>query len=131
MKESVMPHDQFKSCIEACNDCAVACDHCAASCLKEQDVKAMARCIALDIDCAEICRLAVGYMSRGSELAGAICEACADVCEECGKECARHKMEHCQRCAEACRRCAEECRRMASSQPRSDRAGRGAGSPAH
>ena len=74
----------------------------------------MARCIALDMDCAEICRLTVGYMARGSELAGAMCEVCADVCEQCGKECARHKMDHCQKCAEACRRCAEECRRMAA-----------------
>jgi hypothetical protein len=126
-----MPHDQFKSCIEACNDCAVACDHCAASCLKEPDVKMMARCIALDIDCAEICRLASAYMSRGSELAGAICEVCADVCEECGKECARHKPEHCQKCAEACRRCAEECRKMASAHPRPAGANRGAGLSAH
>lgn len=43
---------QHQSCIEACNDCADACDMCAAACLQEQDVKAMARCIALDIDCA-------------------------------------------------------------------------------
>lgn len=53
-----MPHEQFQSCIDACNGCAVACDRCAASCLKEKDLHAMARCIALDMDCAEICRLA-------------------------------------------------------------------------
>lgn len=29
----------------------------------------MARCIALDIDCAEICRTAVAFMARGSEFA--------------------------------------------------------------
>jgi hypothetical protein len=76
----------------------------------------MARCIALDMDCAEICRVAAAYMSRGSELAQTICEACADVCEACAQECARHtKMEHCRQCAEACRRCAEECRRIAAS----------------
>jgi hypothetical protein len=40
----------------------------------------MARCIALDIDCAEICRLAAAYMSRGSDLAGAVCDMCADEC---------------------------------------------------
>jgi hypothetical protein len=76
----------------------------------------MARCIQLDIDCAEICRLAVGYMARGSELAADICELCAQVCEACGKECAKFPMAHCQECAKACRRCAEECRRMASAQ---------------
>jgi uncharacterized protein DUF326 len=119
-----MPHQQFQSCIDACNQCAQACDHCAVSCLKEKDVQMMARCIQLDIDCAEICRLAIGYMSRGSELAGAICEVCAEVCQACGEECAKHtKMEHCRLCAEACRRCAEECRRMASNAPRAARAG--------
>lgn len=127
-----MPHQQFKSCIDACNACAEACDHCAASCLKEKDVQAMARCISLDIDCAEICRLAAAYMSRASECAGTICETCADVCDACAEECAKHtKMEHCRECAEACRRCAQECRRMASMQPRSPRQARGAQAAAH
>lgn len=121
-----MPHEQFQSCIEACNACAVACEHCAASCLQENDVKMMARCIALDMDCAGICRLAAAYMSRGSEFAGALCEACAEVCEACGAECGRHDMQHCKDCAKACRRCAEECRRMASRHPRSGKAGAGA-----
>jgi hypothetical protein len=125
-----MPHDQMKACIEACNECAVACGHCAAACLGESDVKAMARCISLDIDCAEICRLAVSYMSRGSELSGALCEVCSEVCEACAKECARHKMDHCKHCAEACRRCAQECRRMATAHPRAAASG-GAGLSAH
>jgi len=59
-----MPHEQFKSCIDACFACAEACDHCTASCLKEKDVQTTAHCVALDIDCAEICRLAAAYMSR-------------------------------------------------------------------
>jgi hypothetical protein len=50
----------------------------------------MARCIQLDMDCAAICRLAVGYMARSSELAAVVCELCAAICEECGKECAKH-----------------------------------------
>lgn len=107
-----MSHEQFRSCIEMCNACALACDHCASACLAESDPKPMARCIALDIDCAQICRMAAGFMGRGSEMAAAICQACAEVCEACGAECSRHDMEHCKACAEACRRCAEECRRM-------------------
>jgi hypothetical protein len=108
-----MPHEQFQSCIDACNACATACDHCAASCLAEQDVKMLARCIALDIDCAAICRLAAGAMARGSDCAAAICAACAEVCDACGRECDRHDaMTHCQECARACFRCVEECNRM-------------------
>lgn len=121
-----MAHEQDQSCIEVCNECADECDHCAAACLQEQDVKSLARCIALDIDCAAICRLASGYMARGSELVGDICSLCAEVCEACGEECERHgQMEHCRQCAEACRRCAAECRRMANTGSR--RAGAQAG----
>lgn len=109
-----MSHQEHASCIAACNACADACDHCATACLAEDHVKMMARCIALDIDCAAICRLAAGYMARGSEFASAVCALCADICQACGDECARHQHPHCQECAAACRRCAEECRRMAA-----------------
>ena len=127
-----MPHDQFKSCIAACNTCAETCDHCAAACLREKEVQAMARCIALDIDCAALCRLAAGYMSRASECARTICAVCADVCDACAQECAKHsKMEHCRRCADACQRCAEECRRMATVASGAGKAGRAASLPAH
>lgn len=107
-------HAEFASCIKACDECAAACDHCATACLHEPDPKPMARCIALDMDCAGICRLASGYMARGSEFAKAMCALCAEVCEACGAECAKHQHAHCQECAAACRRCAEECRRMAA-----------------
>ncbi|HJW24301.1 MAG TPA: four-helix bundle copper-binding protein [Rhodocyclaceae bacterium] len=110
-----MAHQQFQSCIDACQACATACDHCATACLAEPDVQAMARCIALDMDCADICRLAAACMARGSEAANAVCDTCAHLCDLCGEECAKHKHDHCQECAAACRRCAEECRRMAGS----------------
>jgi len=113
-----MAHEHFKSCIDACNDCAAACDHCAVACLSEKDVAKMARCIQLDMDCAVICRLAVGFMARGSELAADVCDLCAEICDVCAQECAKHSMAHCQECAKACRRCAEECRRMAAAAPR-------------
>ncbi|RQP21975.1 four-helix bundle copper-binding protein [Albitalea terrae] len=107
-----MAHQQFQSCIDACNECAVACNHCATACLQEPDVKMMARCSALDIECAAICQLAAASMARGGEFASAICAVCADICEACGDECAKHSMAHCQDCAKACQRCAQECRKM-------------------
>ena len=119
-----MAHSRYATCIEACSTCADACDHCATACLAEKDPKAMARCIALDIDCAAICRLAAGFMARDSEMASAICGVCADVCEACGAECEKHEMQHCRDCAEACRRCAEECRRMAGAAGKSDQSPR-------
>src|SRR5690606_30568793 len=65
-KENRMAHHQYQSCIQACYTCAAACDHCATACLAEKDVKMMARCIELDMDCAAICRLAAAAMARGS-----------------------------------------------------------------
>jgi hypothetical protein len=108
-----MSDNRYAACIEACNACADACDHCAAACLAEEDPKAMARCIALDMDCAQLCRLAAGYMARDSENAAAICALCSEICEACSGECEQHDMDHCKACARACRRCADECLRMA------------------
>ncbi len=103
---------EYRSCVEACNDCADACDHCAIACLAEANAGKMARCIRLDMDCAQICRLAAAYMSRDSEMVDVILELCAQACETCAEECAQHPLEHCRQCAEVCRRCAEECRMM-------------------
>lgn len=109
-----MPHDPYQSCIEACNKCAEFCDYCAKACEKEH-AETMARCIALDRDCAAICRLAVDFMQRNSEFVDLICQDCAEICEECAEECQKHEQGHCQQCAEACRQCAEECLKMGTS----------------
>ncbi|HLO95374.1 MAG TPA: four-helix bundle copper-binding protein [Burkholderiaceae bacterium] len=107
-----MSHETYAACIAACNACADACDHCATACLEELDIHTMSRCIALDMDCAAICRLSAGYMARGSEFSRQVCFCCAEVCEACAEACGHHPQDHCQRCAQACRRCAEACRTM-------------------
>ncbi|MGQ7958031.1 four-helix bundle copper-binding protein [Pseudomonas sp. SP16.1] len=109
-----MHNSNFESCIKACLDCAVACDHCFGACLSEQQVQMMVRCIQLDRECSEVCRLAACLMASGSESASAFGKVCADICRKCGEECAKHEAEHCQQCAKACMSCAEECSRMAA-----------------
>lgn len=125
-----MAHEQHRECIEACQACADACDHCATACLQEANITEMARCIALDIDCAQICRYAAGVMARGSDFAGSVCQLCADICDACAEECEQHSAGHCQRCAAACRRCAEICRQMANNAP-SRRTSVSTSAPAH
>ena len=88
-------------------------NQCASACLREDDVKMMARCIQLDMECAVICSAAAQVMSMNGENAERLCGICADICQACGDECGKHDMDHCRRCAEACHRCAEECRSMA------------------
>jgi hypothetical protein len=74
----------------------------------------MARCIELDMDCAQICRLAAAYMARGSENAAELCRVCAQICRTCAEECKNHSADHCQHCAETCLACAEQCEKMAA-----------------
>lgn len=99
-------------CLRACNECAIACLQCAIACIKEADPKAMARCIILDLECADICRLATASMARGGEHMKAICALCAEACQTCATECGKHQMAHCKHCAEACKSCADACHAM-------------------
>ncbi|WP_313758881.1 four-helix bundle copper-binding protein [Atlantibacter hermannii] len=106
--------DDYKKCIEACYLCAAACDNCAASCLEEQNLEMMRDCIRIDMQCANICRLAAQFMALKSDSAGELCRLCAEVCQKCGDECGKHQHDHCQACAKACHHCAEQCRKMAA-----------------
>jgi hypothetical protein len=72
----------------------------------------MARCIALDLECADVCRLAAASIARGGEHMQAICALCAKACRGCAAECGHHSMDHCKRCAEACKRCEDACLAM-------------------
>lgn len=105
-----MSHEKNIALIDVLNNCATECSHCAMACLDEQDVKMLAKCIKLNIDCADICRLTASLLSRGSVHGIHLLNECAEVCEACAEECEKHShMEHCKKCAEACRHCAEEC----------------------
>ena len=54
-----MMNQMHRACMEACNASAVSCLQCVAACLKETDVKSMANCIALDLECADACKRCV------------------------------------------------------------------------
>ena len=108
-----MPNPIEDACLRACNDCAAACLMCATACLAEADPRPMVRCIALDLECADICRLAAASIARGGAHMRAICALCAQACRSCAAECDKHSMDHCQRCAESCSRCADACLAMA------------------
>ena len=105
-----MSHEKNQALIDTLNRCATECSHCAMACLDEKDVEMMVKCIRLDIDCADICRLTASLLSRGSEHGNHLLKECAEVCEACAEECEKHShLEHCKRCADVCRDCAEAC----------------------
>jgi hypothetical protein len=108
-----MKDQTLEACLAACQACATACLHCAVSCLGEPDPAPMRRCIALDLDCADACRLTAAYLARDSAHLGDACELCAHLCRVCGDECGKHPMDHCQACAQACRVCAQACTALA------------------
>lgn len=104
---------KYQSCIDACISCASACNYCASSCLKDEDVKMMARCIQLDMECAAICYATAEMMSLDGQFAEHLCGVCAEICQVCADECSKHNNDHCKACAAACNICAAECRKMA------------------
>jgi hypothetical protein len=111
---SMKGYPAYQVCINACLHCAAVSNHCALSCTTEEDIKMMARCIQLDMECSVICYATASLMSLDSEKATAICGICADVCEACANECSLHDNEHCRQCADACTACAAECKNIAA-----------------
>lgn len=106
-------YHEYQKSIESTLRCAALCNHCASACLQEDDVKKMARCIQIDMECAAICYATAQVMSLGGETVKQMCQLCADICDMCAEECEKHDMQHCKECAEACRKSAADCRSMA------------------
>lgn len=109
-----MGYHKWKACIDACLKCAAVCDYCAISCTHEENIKMMARCIELDMQCSSLCYTAARLITMGSPYARQLCAICAELCHDCAEECSKHYNDHCRECAEACNRCANECRKMAA-----------------
>lgn len=88
-------------------NCQFACNMCFDACLEEDDVKMLTDCIRYDRECADICGIAVDFVSRKGTITQELLEACIKSCETCAEECEKHAhMQHCLDCAEACNECA-------------------------
>jgi hypothetical protein len=102
--------------IEMLVDCANTCVQCADACLSEQHTTDLAKCIRLNMDCADICATTSRVVSRQTEydanVTRPLLEACIAACRSCGDECAQHAdyMEHCRICSQQCRDCEQACR---------------------
>ena len=103
--------------VDATAACVAACTACADACLSEHKDQMLARCIRLNLDCADLCAATTRVLTRNpsgpGDLARALLEACVIACVECADECQKHGahgMEHCRLCAETCRACEKACR---------------------
>jgi hypothetical protein len=109
------PADDLAAAIEACIDCAQTCTACADACLAEDDVAQLRRCIATDLNCADICSAVGRLLSRQTDYDAQVTqralEACIRACVACADECEKHAQHHrhCGVCAEVCRACAAAC----------------------
>jgi hypothetical protein len=99
-----------KTIIDELYYCAAQCARCYSACQLEKDKEAFARCMMMDEDCEQICRLTGQVLERNSENAELFLKVCSEICGKCAVECEKHpKVEHCKQCAEVCRKCAEMC----------------------
>ena len=107
--------EPLTACIYACVECAQACTGCADACIAEHD-GALARCIRIALDCADLCHAASRVLSRQLApdlgVVSMTLQLCATVCDASAYECRRHAATyaHCDVCAAACRRCTDACR---------------------
>ena len=107
--------DHVAAAIDACLTCEQSCTSCADSDLAEQDIAEMSRCIALCIECSDVCGLVARSLSRTSRwdefVIHRLLQACVRTCTNSAEECTRHAEHHrhCAICAKACRACARAC----------------------
>jgi hypothetical protein len=112
--------NELAKCITHCYSCAQTCTTCADACLSEENVKMLAKCIRLNLDCADVCLATGAILSRlgsvSEELVREQLRACRTACELCGQECDQHKQhEHCVICSDSCRKCGDVCDHLLSS----------------
>lgn len=110
-----VPHEVVSLVLELMT-CETACTICADACLSEPDVQMLARCIAVNQNCADLCaatsRLAARMGHHDKAMMQHQIQACREACRICAQECEQHEHEHCRMCAESCRRCEQACDRV-------------------
>jgi len=108
--------EEMDKCIQLCQDCHALCIRTIKHCLELGGRHATPDRIRLLVDCAEMCKINVDYMLRGSVLHERVCGVCAEACKLCADNCAQVAGDDqmLKQCVELCRRCAGSCERMAS-----------------
>lgn len=98
------------SLLEKIAECQAMCKYCFNACLEEEDIRMMARCIKLNVECSEICGITISSVAMDGDFNRELLTVCAEACEKCSAECRKHDKLHCMECAKACEDCARACR---------------------
>ncbi len=107
-----MDREYYQYCMDACGRCAERCELCVDAWREVSPGDEMADCIALALDCAQFCQMAVTMMQRESHFSAEVCRVCAEICDVCAAQVAENENPACQELAAECQACAEECRRL-------------------
>ncbi len=102
----------LRQCVDHCR--ATLFDHC----LPTGGAHVAPEHVERMMDCIEICRTAIDFMTRGSAQHGLVCGTCAEICLACADSCEQLDDAIMSRCADICRRCAEGCIGMAEASGR-------------
>jgi hypothetical protein len=103
---------QTQHLVEELYFCEAECRKCYEECLLisiGHNNEKLNRCMILNQECADTCRIAAISIEKDSENADKFLNLCAEICEAAAIECEKHDYNHCQACAKACFKCAEMC----------------------
>lgn len=106
-----MKIEDYRSCIDACDECVIACDACINHCSASKKNK-MKECGRLSKDCKESCEKTSKLMSYNSKDVKDGWLETMKIAKECAEECERFKSKECKTCAKACRKVVKECGKL-------------------
>jgi uncharacterized membrane protein len=101
--------------IDECLDCVQACVSDAEADLAEDHVDDLRKCIALCMNCADVCDATARVLARSGQwdqlVVDRLLQACVRICTTCAEECAKHAdhHRHCAVCETSCRACIVAC----------------------
>jgi hypothetical protein len=101
--------------IDACLNCVQGCMSCADSDLAEDDVFELRTCIALCLNCADVCDVVARVLARAAHWdhfgVHRLLQACVRTCTSSAEECHRHAEHHrhCAVCEKVCLACVQAC----------------------
>jgi hypothetical protein len=98
-----------KEVIHLLTECAITCERCVSLCMNEDDPSLMAKCIKLNLDCADMCLHTIKSTTSNFLLVRNSLAAVKELCQKCAQEYRKFKIDYCQACADICERCAAEC----------------------
>lgn len=107
--------EEVAAAIDACLACHQSCTACADADLAEDDVAELRTCVALCLNCSDVCEATARVLSRPAHweeyVAHRLLQACVRTCTSCAEECARHAAHHrhCALCEKVCRACVAAC----------------------